>query len=30
MNTLLSYAFAAIAGICFIEGLVVLSNGRRR
>lgn len=26
----ISYTLAAMAGICFVKGLVVLSNGRRR
>ncbi len=27
--TIMSYTFAAMAGICFIKGLAVLSGGRR-
>lgn len=27
---LASYMFAAVAGICFVSGLVVLSGGKRR
>ncbi len=30
MNTLVSYVFAAISGVCFIKGLVILADGRRR
>ena len=29
-NFLVSYLLAAVAGICFIQGLAVLSNGRRQ
>ncbi len=28
-NFLVSYLLAAVAGICFVQGLAVLSNGRR-
>lgn len=28
MRTLLSYTLAAMAGICFISGVAVLSGGR--
>ncbi len=28
MKTLLSYTLAAMAGICFVGGLAVLSGGR--
>lgn len=28
--TLMSYMLAAMAGICFVKGLVVLSYGRRK
>lgn len=28
--SLVSYTFAALAGICFVKGLVVLTGGRRK
>lgn len=28
--TVVSYALAAMAGICFVKGLAVLSGGRRK
>ena len=28
--TLTSYMLAAMAGICFVKGLVVLAHGRRK
>lgn len=27
-SMVISYAFAAIAGVCFIQGLAILSKGR--
>lgn len=28
LRTLISYALASMAGICFVGGVVVLNNGR--
>ena len=28
-STVISYTLAAIAGVCFIQGLAILSNGGR-